>query len=410
MGFLSVETLPQTLAAATGNRAIVDERVSNTLPLARGTGRDTRIDFFRGVALIGIAVNHTVPPANVYRTFGHYQFGHLFSFGFADMFVFLSGMVCAMAYMRVLEREGWWGGQKKAIHRCMQIYIANLLAFLTVACIMLAVHAIKAPKVVFLDFDTSKLKNVDTWMRLLWMSPGYNHFNILKFYVVMLLMMPLGLRLYQWKRWPAVLPSLAAYGYIQAAQRLHWPLRAATDGPFGNYLAWQFLFFVGLWIGSEIKRGTLRLNLSPTMIAGLIFFLVGCDYLRQMKFAAHQFSDKTFMGPLRIVELLAVVALVGQLMPRDSRVFQRGVCKWITDLGTRSLEIFALTLVSCYVFTHLAAMLQVGRGGYAAVLLVEVTFLVLVGKVILSLLYGERRPKAVPFQRELSPSVSRRAA
>src|SRR5438105_15551403 len=75
------------------------------VPLVASSSRDGRIDFFRGIALIGIALNHTVPPPGVYNTFGHYQFGHFFSFGFADMFVFLSGMVCAMAYTRVLERE-----------------------------------------------------------------------------------------------------------------------------------------------------------------------------------------------------------------------------------------------------------------------------------------------------------------
>src|SRR5437016_4497355 len=100
--------------------------VQEKLPLNKGSSRDSRIDFFRGIALIGIALNHTVPPPDVYRTFGQYQFGHFFSFAFADLFVFLSGLVCAMAYTRVLERDGWWGGQKKAVKRCMQIYVANL--------------------------------------------------------------------------------------------------------------------------------------------------------------------------------------------------------------------------------------------------------------------------------------------
>src|SRR3954464_546991 len=142
----------------------------------------------------------------------------------------------------------------------MQIYIANLAAFLVVACMMIAAHAIRNSKVIFLDFDTTKLKNAATWTKLMWMSPGYNHFNILKFYVVMLLLMPAGLWLYRWKRWTCVIPSVVAYTYIQAADRFHLPGKEATDGPFGNYLAWQFLFFIGLWIGSEIKRGNLKLK------------------------------------------------------------------------------------------------------------------------------------------------------
>jgi hypothetical protein len=384
-------------------------RLAVDLPAAQGSeqdrfspvtrpGRDNRIDFFRGIALIGIALNHTVPPPDLYNTFGHYQFGHFFSFGFADMFVFLSGLVCAMAYTRVLERDGWWGGQIKAIKRCMQIYIANAAAFVAVACIMIAVHSFATPKVEFLEFDTGRLKHPDTWTRLLWMSPGYPHFNILKFYIVMLLLMPMGLWLYRWRRWSAVLPSLLVYGYIQAAQRFHWAGPRQTDGAFGNYLAWQFLFFLGVWIGSELKRGKLRLNLSGTALAGLILFLVACDYLRQMKLATHHFTDKTMMGPLRIAELLAVMMLVGRCMQRDLKMLQMGVGGWITKLGSRSLEIFALTLVSCYVFTHLAAILDVGRVGYAILLVIESGFVVLGGRAIIRLMYGDDRKPAVVAQ------------
>ena len=387
-------------ALSVGGRLGMDSPASekiahDELPPMPQVGRDSRIDFFRGIALIGMALNHTVPPPDVYNTFGHYQFGHFFSFGFADMFVFLSGLVCAMAYTRVLERDGWWGGQLKAIKRCMQIYVANVAAFLSVACIMIALHAFTTPKVEFLEFDTGRLKHPDTWMRLLWMSPGYPHFNILKFYVVMLLLMPMGLWLYRWRRWSAVLPSLCVYGYIQAAQRFHWAGPRATDGPFGNYLAWQFLFFLGVWIGSELKRGKLRLKLSSTALAGLILFLAVCDYLRQMKLATHHFADKTMMGPLRIAELLAVLMLVGRCMPRDLKLLQSGVGGWITKIGSRSLEIFALTLVSCYAFTHMAAILHVGRAGYAVMLVIETAFVMFAGTGIIRLLYGDGRKPAV---------------
>src|SRR5437762_7284609 len=131
-----------------------------------------------------------------------------------------------------------------------------------------------------------------------------------------------------------------------------------------------------------------------------MLFLVGSDYLRQMKPATHHFADKTFMGPLRIAELLAVVMLVGKCLPRDLKMFYTGVGQWITQLGTRSLEIFALTLVSCYAFTHLAAMLNVGRAGYACILLLEVAFLMLLGKGIIALLYGDGRTFPTPARQE----------
>src|SRR4051812_24518178 len=161
------------------------------MPGAKASSRDNRIDFFRGIALIGIAINHTVPPPALYEKYGHYQFGHFFSFAFADVFVYLSGLVCAMAYTRVLDREGWWGGQRKAIHRCLQIYLANTIAFLIVAAMMLGLSAIvRQPKLVALNFETAKLAWSSTWKNLLLMNPGFMHFNILRFYIVMLMLMP----------------------------------------------------------------------------------------------------------------------------------------------------------------------------------------------------------------------------
>jgi hypothetical protein len=99
-----------------------------------------------------------------------------------------------------------------------------------------------------------------------------------------------------------------------------------------------------------------------------VLFLIGCDYLRQMKLAHHHFDNKVFMGPLRIVELLCVATLVSRWMPRDAKFLHGGIAGRVTELGTRSLEIFARTLVSCHGFTHLAAMLNVGRAGCGGLL------------------------------------------
>ena len=64
--------------------------------------RDLRIDLFRGLALYMVAVDHIGgDPLSkfTYRVFG-------FSDA-AEIFVYLSGVACGLAYSSVLERKGW---------------------------------------------------------------------------------------------------------------------------------------------------------------------------------------------------------------------------------------------------------------------------------------------------------------
>jgi hypothetical protein len=66
--------------------------------------RDVRIDFFRGLALYMILVDHVVGDPIGKLTFRSVGFSDA-----AELFVFLSGISCAIVYSGVLARRGWGG-------------------------------------------------------------------------------------------------------------------------------------------------------------------------------------------------------------------------------------------------------------------------------------------------------------
>ena len=90
-----------------------------------GAKRDLRIDFFRGLALYMIIFDHI--PGDPLNKFTYFHFG--FSDA-AEIFVFLSGVSCGIAYSRLLSRQGIDGLLRGVSWRALQIYIYYLIASL----------------------------------------------------------------------------------------------------------------------------------------------------------------------------------------------------------------------------------------------------------------------------------------
>ena len=81
-----------------------------------GSERDLRIDFFRGLALIMIFVNHV--PGNMFEIFTSRNFGLTDA---AEIFVFLAGYAAALAYGRGIAEQGAWKGGRRIFVRAGQL-------------------------------------------------------------------------------------------------------------------------------------------------------------------------------------------------------------------------------------------------------------------------------------------------
>lgn len=321
--------------------------------------RDLRIDFFRGVALLIVLVDHIEEWAErpVIETW------MLISLGFSDaaeIFVFLSGFVFAVAYSRTLDRFGFFACFKKAVRRALQIYIAYLLASWTV----IAVGALA------IDFNPPTyyglmLIGERPWESVLASLSLQFHpfgFDILAMYVPILPAM--ALLLYVHGRWAPLAWTLSTGVYLAVQWNPNLNLiRFGDGGPwYFNPLAWQFLFFIGMALGST--RGVRRpiaprwwlMALSIAMLAYGFYVLKITEYLIRYDpnlyeaiLPVYQFyrtwGDKTTLAPLRLLHFFALAYVVSQLLPSTLSVWSSRWLRPIVVSGQHSLEAYAFGLV-----------------------------------------------------------------
>ena len=89
-----------------------------------GEDRDLRLDFFRGLALWFIFVDHI--PAN------QFAWATLRNYGLSDateIFVFISGYTATLVYSRVFAERGFAFAVAKVLHRCWTLYITYMFLF-----------------------------------------------------------------------------------------------------------------------------------------------------------------------------------------------------------------------------------------------------------------------------------------
>src|SRR5437588_8027720 len=96
--------------------------------------RDLRLDACRGLALWFIFIDHI--PDNILAWFT------LRNYGFSDtteVFVFVSGYTCMIAYGGALREQGWLTTVTRALRRGWEIYVAFLLLLIAYLALIWAV-------------------------------------------------------------------------------------------------------------------------------------------------------------------------------------------------------------------------------------------------------------------------------
>ena len=86
--------------------------VGEQSPQFNGLGRDLRIDACRGIALWCIFLDHVPNNIGSWLTLRNYGFCDT-----AEVFVFISGVTCALAYGRARQHEGWSGVISRSLRR-----------------------------------------------------------------------------------------------------------------------------------------------------------------------------------------------------------------------------------------------------------------------------------------------------
>jgi hypothetical protein len=349
---------------------------------AAQTQRDVRLDFFRGLALWLIFLDHIPYNLISWITIRNYGFSDA-----AELFVFISGYTAAFVYGRTMRERGFLVAGVRILTRAWQIYVAHIFLFIIFLAEIIYVargfeNPLFAEEMGIVDFlqrpDVALLQAV-----LLAFKPV--NMDILPVYILLLIWFPLLL----WLLLRSPTAALAASTLLYVlADRLGWNLRAYPSGYWIiNPLCWQLIFVFGAWCalyGAKRLSGVLRspiiLWLAASYLAFAFAIVMTWYFPRLGVYMPRWLSsflypiDKTNLDVLRFAHFLALTVLVLHFVPREWRVWQRPALRPIVVCGEHSLEIFCLSIflsfAGHFILTEISGSLTtqflISIGGLAA--------------------------------------------
>jgi hypothetical protein len=315
------------------------------------SGRDIRLDLFRGLALWFIFLDHI--PTNVvsWLTVRNYGFSDA-----TEIFVFISGYTAVIAYGRMMEREGWIRAASRVGRRVWQLYVAHILLFVAFSAQVAWVSMARDTPALIEEMELLGLGQnpyrAILEAALLRFRPV--NLDILPLYIVLLAAFPFVLPVLLRRPFAVIAASLALYA---ATCHFDWNLPAYPENKvwFFNPLAWQVVFYVGAAcavLGPEIAwLDRFRLPLSILAALFLVFAAVialswhynPLERLIPAWVARIIYPiDKTNVDILRFLHFLALAWLVRLAVPPDAGFLKWPVLRPLRRCGEQSLLIFCL--------------------------------------------------------------------
>jgi hypothetical protein len=345
------------------DRSATPKPLVDELPELQDSGRDLRIDAFRGIALWWIFLDHIPDNIGSWLTPRNYGFSDA-----AEIFMFISGVTCALAYGKALRCEGWTGLIGRTLRRSWDIYVAFLLLTLSSA---ILIHLVG-------DARCADASNT----RILLDQPGatltraailqYRPVNadVLPIFVLLhLLFAPL---LWLLLRRPNLTlgASLALYVPVHV---FGWTVPAWPDSHWAfNPMAWQLLVVLGAWWMIYGDRVQPWVRSRPALVLAVLYLLFSLIIALSWRIKplealipqplAHLLypSDKSNLGPLRLLHFLAIAVVAAWLVPRNWRVLKTPVMRGAIRCGQNSLPIYCLGVL--FAFASHMALLSISNG------------------------------------------------
>src|SRR5262245_12732605 len=187
----------------------------------------------------------------------------------AEVFVFVSGLACGIAYFRVFARQGYYGLTAAICKRLVRIYIGYALS--SVAMILLVTAAMNYMSVVH-DVGIAIEQPASAITSALFLITPPSLSGILVLYIVLtcLVVPPLIVARGRYQNL-----ALGVSGFIWLVSQFTTEHVAfLTHKLFFNPFAWQFLFAIGMMLGINREKShrycdiywqTERVIIAPTM-------------------------------------------------------------------------------------------------------------------------------------------------
>jgi hypothetical protein len=355
----------QTMVTRQGKPAAVsvaiegsDSRELMSIASSSATERDLRLDFFRGLALFCIFIDHI--PNNLLAQFT------LQSLMFADaaeVFIFISGYTAGMVYGRAMERQGFLIAAVRIYHRVWQLYVAHIFLFMIFMATMAYTAGALNTSLYAEEFGAANFLNEPglAVVKALTLQFQPAFMDILPLYIVLLMVLPLVVAGYRSRADVVILASMSVWLAVQIDKRLTLP---AYPGPdqywFFNPFAWQALFFLGAWFGWRASHGGVSW-LNRRWLFYLAAGLSLAGFLIRFSWTLHEFYDpipvsasgellwpflsKGDLGLLRFASVLALALLVSRVIHPQARFLASRAARPLVITGRNSLHIFCLGIL-----------------------------------------------------------------
>lgn len=320
-----------------------------------GGARDLRIDFFRGLALYMIIFDHVYgDPLN------RFTYARI---GFSDalqIFVFLSGVSCGIVYSRVLSRQGLGGLLKGVSWRALQIYFYYLITSLVTILLIAGSRdlvAIPDNQQAFIALRADPLASIRSAIFLV--SPPDLPGVLVLYLELTLVSVPIFLLIAARSSAAALVVSGSFWLLAQIYPDL---LPHLADHSYFNPMAWQFLFCIGMFVGTWYNSANMSVEMfrKPPWVP-LACAVVGVGLLYQLArlLATDQYlnlgalagSDairahmKEILDPIPLLHFLSVAFLVAICLRPNSPILSWPGAGAIIKTGRVSLQIFCLGAV-----------------------------------------------------------------
>lgn len=314
-----------------------------------GSNRDLRIDFFRGVALWWIFMDHI--PDNWLAQFSLRNFALCDA---TEIFVLLAGYAAGLAYGRSMDRHGWLFAGADVLRRAWVLYVAHIFLFVVfsaqVSYSATALDRSEYLDEIHLDVLAEAPYRAMLEALLLTFQPAY--LNILPMYVALLAMFALVMPLL---RVPVLLFALSFCAY-SAARITGYNFPSWTGGGwYFNPVTWQLLFVIGSILAYAPPRWPVRPILLD--IISVLILLVGISLLWLIwpypEITSHLSAgaarillsvDKEGLHPMRLVSILALAWLVSRNVSAHAAWLRKWFARPIVLCGQHSLPVFCASI------------------------------------------------------------------
>jgi len=321
-----------------------------TAPAPR-RARDLRLDFFRGLALWFIFIDHIPDNAVSWVTVRNYGFSDA-----TEIFVFISGFAAMIAYSGMVAQKGWLIAAMRVLRRVWQLYVAHIMLFVAFTA-QIAWISLHTDRQSFIE-QMNLLGLVQEPMRavietaLLRFRPV--NLDILPLYIVVLASFAVTLPALRRAPWLTLAGSTLVY---VLARRYGWNLPGYPAGKtwFFDPFMWQLAFYLGAAFASDGRVGERLRPYAKWLVPLSVAYLLGAGLIA-LSWEFHALSrlvpdwlgrliypiDKTTLDPLRLAHFLALAFLAQLLIRPDAAFLRWRLALPLRRCGEHSLLVFCI--------------------------------------------------------------------